>query len=466
MIKRLFKLVLTLLLLPVLLLAALALLRVGPTPSVEIQSSRPGIGRQTVVLVKVSEPTRGLGRVNVELVQGDLQKTLETKTYRPRRFWAFWGPLQASEELSVTVGRDSIPGLKAGEATIRVTATRAGTWLRHPEPAIKDLALPVRFNPPSLERLSSEVYLTQGGSEVVTYRVGETSARDGVQAGDWFFPGHPLPGGGPHDRLAFFAMPYDVADVSKVYITAVDDLGNAAMQRCADKFFPKPFKEDTIPLNDAFMGKVVPEILSNTPDLTDKGQLLENYLMLNRDLRQKNAERLKALARESRPEFLWRRTFLPIQNAAVRSSFADRRTYMYEGRAVDKQDHLGFDMASVKHAPIPSVNDGVVVLAEYFGIYGNTVVVDHGYGLMSLYGHLSSIAVQAGQKVERGAVVGQSGETGLAAGDHLHFAMLLQGLAVNPIEWWDEHWIQDRVARKLGAAFPFEPAAAAAARKK
>jgi murein DD-endopeptidase MepM/ murein hydrolase activator NlpD len=119
-------------------------------------------------------------------------------------------------------------------------------------------------------------------------------------------------------------------------------------------------------------------------------------------------------------------------------------------------------MASVKHAPIVSVNDGVVVLAEYFGIYGNTVVVDHGYGLMSLYGHLSSIGVQLGQKVERGGTLGQSGETGLAAGDHLHFAMLLQGLAVTPVEWWDEHWIKDRVARKLGAAFTFEPVAAAA----
>src|SRR6185436_8548558 len=119
-----------------------------------------------------------------------------------------------------------------------------------------------------------------------------------------------------------------------------------------------------------------------------------------------------------------------------KSSFADRRTYVYNGKAVDKQDHLGFDMASVKHAPIISVNDGIVVLAEYFGIYGNTVIVDHGYGLMSLYGHLSEIGVQVGQKVERGGTVGQSGETGLAAGDHLHFAMLLHGLAVTPVEWW------------------------------
>jgi murein DD-endopeptidase MepM/ murein hydrolase activator NlpD len=73
------------------------------------------------------------------------------------------------------------------------------------------------------------------------------------------------------------------------------------------------------------------------------------------------------------------------------ASFADRRSYVYRGQTVDQQDHLGLDMAGVSHAPVPASNDGVVVLARFFGIYGNAVVIDHGYGLMSLYGHLSSI---------------------------------------------------------------------------
>jgi murein DD-endopeptidase MepM/ murein hydrolase activator NlpD len=83
------------------------------------------------------------------------------------------------------------------------------------------------------------------------------------------------------------------------------------------------------------------------------------------------------------------------------------------------------------------------------------VVIDHGYGLMSLYGHLSSIGVQPGQMVERNQEIGRSGETGLAGGDHLHFTLLLQGLPVHPVEWWDAHWIRDRIVRKLGAALPF-----------
>src|SRR6185369_8192217 len=140
-------------------------------------------------------------------------------------------------------------------------------------------------NPPTLERLSTQVYVAQGGSEVVTYRVGETAVRDGVQAGNWFFPGYPLPGGGPHDRMALFAMPYDEDQVGKLHLVAADDLGNTASLACADKFFPKPFKKDTIPLDDTFLGRVVPEILSHTPDLREKDNLLDSYLMLNRDLR-------------------------------------------------------------------------------------------------------------------------------------------------------------------------------------
>jgi murein DD-endopeptidase MepM/ murein hydrolase activator NlpD len=122
---------------------------------------------------------------------------------------------------------------------------------------------------------------------------------------------------------------------------------------------------------------------------------------------------------------------------------------------VDQQDHLGIDQATVRRDRVEAGNDGVVLLARYFGIYGNAVVIDHGYGLMSLYGHLSSLDVAEGQAVERGQAIGRTGDTGLAGGDHLHFTMLLGGLPVDPREWWDAHWIHDRLQLKLGAALPF-----------
>jgi murein DD-endopeptidase MepM/ murein hydrolase activator NlpD len=304
---------------------------------------------------------------------------------------------------------------------------------------------------------SIQTYLAQGGCEAVVYRVGESAVRDGVQAGDWWFPGYPMPGSGKQDRFALFAGPYNLDQPEKIKLVAIDAAGNESTMNFVDKFFSKPRRSDNVELSDAFMNKVVPEILAQSPDLPDRGTLLENYLQINGDLRRRQNGILKELAGKSRPEFLWNKPFSAVRNGKVMANFGDQRTYLNQGKAVDRQDHLGIDLAMTRHAPVQALNNGIVVLARYFGIYGNAVMIDHGYGLMSLYGHLSSIKVTEGQKVAQGDLVGETGETGLAGGDHLHLGILLQGLPVNPVEWWDGHWINDRLARKLGPAFKYQP---------
>jgi len=429
--------------------------RAGGAPAITIEPSSKAIGRRTSINVEVSEPGRGLSRVVVELVQGDRVEKLSDTSYTPRPSWAFWGTRTAEDTIRVEVGADAVTGLKQTDATVRVLAARAGSWLRSPDPARAEMTIPVRLTPPSLHVLSNFHYVNQGGCEVVAYRVGETAVKHGVRAGSWFFPGAPLPGGGPRDRFALFAVPYDMPGVSDVQLVAEDDIGNVARLAFIDRFFPKPLRRDTIRLADAFMTKVVPEIVAQTPEIEDKGSLLDNYLQINRDLRKHDRAVQVELATASKSEFLWSRPFQPMKNTAVMASFADRRDYLYRGAKVDQQDHLGLDMASVRGDAVPAANDGVVVLARYFGIYGNAIVIDHGYGLQSLYGRLSSIDVAEGETVARGQIIGRSGATGLAGGDHLHFEIVLHGLAVSPIEWWDPKWIQDRLKRKLGAALPY-----------
>ena len=449
------RVLLVIILVGALVVAARGAFRAGPTPEVAIEPAAKAIGARTPVTVTAAEATRGLSGVKVEFVQGDRKDTIVAKTYTPESAWAFWGTRTSSDTIKFELGRDVQKNLKQLPATIRVTATRAGSWLRHPGPVVKELVLPVRLTPPSVAVVSSFTYVSQGGCEAVVYRVGESSVKDGVKAGAWFFPGFPLPGGGPQDRFALFAVPYDLGETSQVRLIVEDEVGNSASTSVIDKFFPRPLHRDTIPLDDAFFAKVVPSILSQTPELTDKGDPLANYLQINRDLRKTDNAQLVALAKSSQPRFLWTRPFQAMGSTKVMAHFADRRSYVYRGKAVDQQDHLGLDMAGLSHAPVPAANDGVVVLAKFFGIYGNAIVVDHGYGLMSLYGHLSAIDVKEGQTVTRGQVLGRTGDTGLAGGDHLHFAILLQGLPVSPVEWWDAHWLTDRIARKLGRAFPF-----------
>jgi murein DD-endopeptidase MepM/ murein hydrolase activator NlpD len=184
-----------------------------------------------------------------------------------------------------------------------------------------------------------------------------------------------------------------------------------------------------------------------------QGSTLEKFLVINGELRQKNAQTIANYSKQTLPEILWGgAVFHPFINTAVEAAFADQRTYIYDGRDVDRQTHLGFDLARVVNSPILAANRGKVLHAGPLGIYGNCVILDHGMGVQSLYAHLSSIAVKVGDTVEKEQEMGKSGMTGLAGGDHLHFTMLVNGQMVNPVEWWDQHWIQDRILRKLHEA--------------
>jgi murein DD-endopeptidase MepM/ murein hydrolase activator NlpD len=195
----------------------------------------------------------------------------------------------------------------------------------------------------------------------------------------------------------------------------------------------------------------VPPILQNSPELKvdDPTDLLASYLKINRDLRRINNQTITELAAKTSQEVLWRGPFKQLLNTAVEAGFADQRTYVYKGEEVDRQVHLGFDLASTAGASVRAANRGRVMHAGWLGIYGNCVILDHGMGLMSLYAHLSSIGVQVGDLVDLDAELGRSGATGLAGGDHLHFTILLAGNAITPIDWWSGQWVQDRIMRKL-----------------
>jgi murein DD-endopeptidase MepM/ murein hydrolase activator NlpD len=435
-------------------------LRLPAPAQMQLTASQPAIGRKTVVTLRAREPVRGL--VDVKLTADGAGVSAKTEATFSGDDSGSAADDKSRQEvvLHLDLGKEPTPQIKPGSVTVRASAQARGTRLRQPAPVTANMTLPVRLDPPALAASSQLVHPAQGGAEVVVYDVGATANKHGVRVGDWFFPGYPLPGAPPSQRFAMFAAPYDLeADEAearrKILLIAEDELGNQASTEFIHKYVRRPLRKDVIELKDSFMQKVVGEIYPRTPALTRTGNLLEDYLQLNRHLRQQNMTELRALAAKSEPRFLWRQGFLPMQNAAVKGSFADRRSYLFEGKQVDAQDHLGFDLASLKGAPVQSANDGRVVLARYFGVFGNCVVVDHGYGLQSLYAHLSTMSVKSGDQVKRGQELGRTGATGLAGGDHLHFTMVLHGLPVTPVEWWDDHWIQDRLKLKLGPALPW-----------
>lgn len=434
--------------------------RVAPEADVAITADLPGIGPRTVLTTVARAGGRGIGSIRVDLVQGAESLLLEERPHRPPGAWSFGGDPVTEAVFEVEVGSDSVPTLVEGEATVRVSVERPGTWLRRPPPTVVELSLPVRLRPPALDAAGVLATPTQSGSGVVRYRVGAGATESGVEVGGYWFPGYLVPGGVGGERFALFGVPYDGADASSFRLMARDELGNEASVPFLSQIEPLPLKSSTIRLTDTFMIRVVPAIMARTPELADRGDLLDNYLMLNGDLRRMNAERLVELASGSASRQIWSGPFRQMRNTQVMDHFAARRQYLYDGRVVDTQDHLGFDLASRVQDDIPAANSGVVVFAEYLGIYGNSVILDHGYGLQTLYSHLSRIDVAKGQEVAAGERLGLSGQTGMAGGDHLHFAVLLGGLPVNPLEWFDAKWIGDHV----GGVLPLDGAASVAGR--
>jgi murein DD-endopeptidase MepM/ murein hydrolase activator NlpD len=169
---------------------------------------------------------------------------------------------------------------------------------------------------------------------------------------------------------------------------------------------------------------------------------------VNTDLREQN-DAVIAEAIPEPSEKQWSGAFEQMRGSKVTSQFAELRNYLRYGKRASRARHYGYDLASTTRAPITASNDGTVIFAGDNGIYGNLVLIDHGLGITTLYGHLSSLDVAVGDRVERGQTLGRSGATGLAGGDHLHFAVLVGRTYVDPLEWWDGRWIQDHITSRL-----------------
>jgi len=295
--------------------------------------------------------------------------------------------------------------------------------------------------------LSTAHNVARGGVGLVVYTVNREVERSGVLVGERFFPGFPQPGG---FFACLFAFPYNLpAERFVPKVLVVDRAGNERLTGIYYHVLPKSFRSDRIELGDSFLDKVAGEFKDRFPQAKSP---LDVFLLANRELRERDLKILADCGRQTSPTPLWEGDFLRLPNSAPRGTFAQARSYYYHGKLVDQQTHLGVDLASLAHSRVPAANRGRVVYADELGIYGQCVIVDHGLGLQTLYGHLSRIDVKVGDQVAKGQLVGLTGDTGLAGGDHLHFGVLVAGEQVNPIEWWDPSWIRNNVADKLATA--------------
>jgi murein DD-endopeptidase MepM/ murein hydrolase activator NlpD len=433
----------------------------GAPPQITIEKPDRFVGQAGTLDVTAAAPNAALTALTITLEQNARAYPLFTLNGAQAATVTRVG--QDQLRVSRPLGKQSVPELQSGPARIVVTATRPAFLKLRTLTSTASKDFEVRLEPPRIAVLSTKHYVNLGGSELVVYRATPADVASGVRVGDVEYPGFPaagagVPGADPSLKVAFFALLHDQALDTPIVAFARDEAGNQTKASFVDNVFPKPFKKSRIEIDDKFMNRVVPEILEHSAELKvappaeSSPEMLAAFLRINGELRRMNTQQIAALAAKTSPERLWHDTFIQLGNSQVEASFADHRTYLYKGKEVDQQTHLGFDLAVTAHVPVAAANSGTVLNASWLGIYGNCVIIDHGMGVQSLYGHLMSFDVKAGDTVTRGQIVGRSDSTGLAGGDHLHFTLLVGGKMVNPVEWWDAHWIADRVERKLKEA--------------
>ncbi|HTW64209.1 MAG TPA: M23 family metallopeptidase [Bryobacteraceae bacterium] len=395
------------------------------------------IGVNTPITVQVANP-HGIRRFTAILEQNGASTTIFQNT-NPSDRMRFWLAQVPEQDVRFDAGKKEDPALKEGKARLIVEA-QSNDFRGATTTIATDVDVELR--PPSISADSFQHYINQGGSEMVLLTPSGAWSEAGVRVGKDNYSSFPI--AGSSQRLVLFAYPWDTPTDTVPIAYAENSGGTETTARFWFKVFPKKFRMRDLTIDDKFLDKVVNQI-----DPTGTGDLLARFLKINGEMRRANNKTLADLRLKTADKFLWTEPFLQLANSKVESEFADVRSYIYKGKKVDQQVHLGFDLAVTAHTPVLASNDGKVVWAAPLGIYGNCIVVDHGYGLQSIYGHLSSIAVKEGDMVKRGQEMGKSGSTGLAGGDHLHYSMQVQGVEVNPVEWWDAHWIKDHIQDRL-----------------
>ena len=350
-----------------------------------------------------------------------------------------------------------LAGLKEGPAVLSVTARDRSLWsfFRGNESAVVR-NLTIDMTPPTLELIADDRYVNFGGVGVVVYKPSPDTVSTGIRIGTHFFPGYK----GqikqhPDHFISFFAHPYNVAEDQRALLVASDKAGNTREMRLVYELKNVKYKKSTIPISDEFIAAKVAPLLTDVG--ARQGSPKDVFIKVNRDLRKENDDKIRETTLKSTPTMFWSAAFRQLSNSKVEANFADARTYIYKNEAIDNAYHLGYDLSVTKHYPAEAANNGVVTFVGDLGIYGNTAIIDHGLGLFTLYSHLSSIDVKVGDQIAQGQPIGKTGETGLAAGDHLHFGVYLHGVPVLPVEWWDQKWIDDNVQPKLTGSTGDEP---------
>jgi murein DD-endopeptidase MepM/ murein hydrolase activator NlpD len=406
-------------------------------PQVTLAPDTDVLGRAPVE-INVSDAGAGLKAVNATLSAGGTDISLANEQFATPQ-----------HDKKIVLDLTKLAGAKEGPAVLKVSARDASlwNWFAGNETTFQK-NLTIDITPPQIELVADDRYVNFGGVGVIVYKVSNDTAKTGIKVGNHFFPGFTgVVKDHPDYHFAYFAHAYDVEPTVRAAIVATDKAGNSREMRLAYELKNVKYKKSTIAVSDHFFQNKVVPLLKDVSK--QQGSVKDVFVAVDKGVRKENEDKITEVTSKATPSILWSGAFAQLSNSKVEANFADARTYTYNGEPIDTAFHLGYDLSVTKHYPIEASNSGTVAFTGDLGLYGNAVIIDHGLGLFTLYGHMSQIDVKVGDTVKKLQIIGRTGETGFAGGDHLHFGIYLDGVAVLPVEWWDAKWIAENITPKL-----------------
>ena len=334
--------------------------------------------------------------------------------------------------------------LKNKQVTLIIEAQDSSMWnFMQGNSVVKTFRFTVDKKRPHINIINNSYKISKGGAALVIFGVQDENLEDVyIDVNGRKFHAEPFYKEGYYAAL----LAWSIHKPSfRANVVATDSAGNVAKAYVPLYLKNKPYRVSTISLSDKFLNGKIYDLAEEFDETQGVENKLEQFKIINEDVRAKNEALIHKITSQVPDEMISDfkiNKMYPLKNEKVVAYFGDHRIYFYNGKKISEAYHMGLDLASTAMAPIKVQNDGDVVFADYNGLYGNSPIISHGLGLYTLYGHCSSLEVAKGDHVSAGEKIANTGKTGYAMGDHLHFGVLVQGIEVRPQEWMDKQWIK------------------------
>ncbi|MCB0323706.1 MAG: M23 family metallopeptidase [Bdellovibrionales bacterium] len=432
-------------------------------PEILITKPPPGVGLEPAVFTfTVRDAQAGVDEIIVRTEQsGEIETVYQQRV-----------PSKTKEtEVSITLGGKQ-SRLREGTMRVMVLAFDRAFWSNSAQSSTE---LVVDFRAPDIEVVTQQHNAVRGGVELVFYKVaGEQNGYSGVAVGPELFPGFTAAkldqefAGLSDLRFALFAVPWQFDDREHVVkVVARDVVGNTSSASMYYRVRDRGYRQREVQLSESFLrSQVDPLYESYLRDLARlQGSEAEKFVpartldevlgrtrILLRDYPPLVETALKPLFHRTKPERFWSEPFNRVVGRRLPYDFGDTLLYRFGEVELGRLRQSGTSYRTAPNEQIRAANAGQVLYAGELGLRGKTLILDHGFGLMTLYSHLQSIECKVGDRVEPGAVIAVAGSSGWAGEPQTDLEFRLHGIPVRPEEWWDRNWLKGHIEDKIAHA--------------